>query len=209
MDLYKILGVDENASQEEIKSSYRELVKKFHPDHNPYVDEEKLKEINYAYEVLGNFAKRKLYEIKQKIPFIKKEKGNSSNEKHNYQDFDLSEKEYIFAKEFSEKEDKFSNRCAITFASLLGSLCAIGSLFYPDTPWFSSWSSFFLNCFLSFFFVSAGFFIGGSNSLIISLHRSWYLKTFKNKDWENKAIKKHQSYETFLRKKYPYKNVEP
>ena len=57
MNPYEVLGVSENASQEEIKAAYRELVKKYHPDkyqNNPLADlaEEKLREVNQAYEML-------------------------------------------------------------------------------------------------------------------------------------------------------------
>ncbi|MBN7774625.1 J domain-containing protein [Clostridium aminobutyricum] len=54
---YEVLGVRQNASEEEIKAAYRELVKKYHPDkyqNNPLSDlaEEKLQEVNEAYEAL-------------------------------------------------------------------------------------------------------------------------------------------------------------
>jgi len=54
---YKVLGIKEGASYDEIKRAYRELVKKYHPDkyrNNPLADlaEEKLREINEAYESL-------------------------------------------------------------------------------------------------------------------------------------------------------------
>lgn len=54
---YKVLGVKEGASYDEIKRSYRELVKKYHPDryrNNPLADlaDEKMREINEAYEYL-------------------------------------------------------------------------------------------------------------------------------------------------------------
>lgn len=57
MNPYKVLGVSENASQEEIRTAYLELVKKYHPDKysdNPLKElaGEKLKEINQAYEML-------------------------------------------------------------------------------------------------------------------------------------------------------------
>jgi curved DNA-binding protein len=63
-DYYQVLGVDKNASQEEIKKAYRKLAKKFHPDTNQrnIKAEEKFKEINEAYEVLGEAEKRKKYD---------------------------------------------------------------------------------------------------------------------------------------------------
>jgi curved DNA-binding protein len=63
-DYYKILGVSKEASQEEIKKAYRRLARKYHPDKNKgdKAAEEKFKEINEAYEVLGNPENRKKYD---------------------------------------------------------------------------------------------------------------------------------------------------
>lgn len=63
-DYYKILGVDKNASENEIKKAYRKLAKKYHPDLNPGDNkaQEKFKEINEAYEVLGDADKKKKYD---------------------------------------------------------------------------------------------------------------------------------------------------
>ncbi len=63
-DYYKILGVDKNTSQDAIKKSYRKLAKKYHPDLNPNDDkaQDKFKEINEAYEVLGDAQKKKKYD---------------------------------------------------------------------------------------------------------------------------------------------------
>jgi len=71
-DYYAVLGVKRNASQEEIKNAYKELVKKYHPDKfvGPAKElaEEKLKEINQAYEVLSDPIKRKEYDLSLKQP---------------------------------------------------------------------------------------------------------------------------------------------
>jgi len=63
-DYYKTLGVGRNASEEEIKQAYRKLARKFHPDFNPGNPraEAKSKEINEAYEVLGDAQKRSKYD---------------------------------------------------------------------------------------------------------------------------------------------------
>jgi curved DNA-binding protein len=63
-DYYKILGVDRKAGQDEIKKVYRKLAMKYHPDKNPdnKQAEEKFKEINEAYQVLGDKEKRARYD---------------------------------------------------------------------------------------------------------------------------------------------------
>lgn len=63
-DYYKILGVDRNASEEEIKRAFRRLARKWHPDVNPGNKdaENKFKEINEAFEVLSDPEKRAAYD---------------------------------------------------------------------------------------------------------------------------------------------------
>lgn len=62
-DYYDILGVGKSASEAEIKSAYRKLALKYHPDRNKEAGStEKFKEVSTAYEVLGNPEKRKMYD---------------------------------------------------------------------------------------------------------------------------------------------------
>jgi molecular chaperone DnaJ len=63
-DYYKILGVGKNASDAEIKKSYRKLARQYHPDHNAgdVKAEERFKEISAAYDVLSDTDKRKAYD---------------------------------------------------------------------------------------------------------------------------------------------------
>ena len=64
-DYYNILGVPQTATDDDIKKAYRKLAMQFHPDKNPGKEKwanEKFKEINEAYGVLGNVDKRKQYD---------------------------------------------------------------------------------------------------------------------------------------------------
>lgn len=61
MDLYKTLGVDKNASEQEIKKAYRKLAQKYHPDTGKG-NEDKFKEVTEAYEVIGDKQKRQQYD---------------------------------------------------------------------------------------------------------------------------------------------------
>jgi DnaJ-class molecular chaperone len=62
-DFYEILGVSKKASQQEIKSAYRKLALKWHPDKNKELGaNEKFKEINKAYEILSDPKKKEMYD---------------------------------------------------------------------------------------------------------------------------------------------------
>src|SRR5204863_6959704 len=64
IDYYKVLGVHNNATQEDIKKAYRKLARKLHPDLNPNDKEahKKFQQVNEANEVLSDSEKRKKYD---------------------------------------------------------------------------------------------------------------------------------------------------
>jgi len=70
-DLYSVLGVGKKASVEEIKKAHRKLVRQYHPDRNPNDPkaEERFKEVQHAYDVLGDPEKRKQYDRGAMNPF--------------------------------------------------------------------------------------------------------------------------------------------
>ncbi len=71
-DYYQTLGLPDNAGQEEIKSAFRRLALKYHPDTSSdekELAEENFKEINEAYYVLGDKSKRQLYDFARRGQF--------------------------------------------------------------------------------------------------------------------------------------------
>jgi molecular chaperone DnaJ len=64
-DYYRVLGINRDASQKEIKRAFRRLALRYHPDRNPQDQkqvEERFKEINEAYQVLSDKDKRQRYD---------------------------------------------------------------------------------------------------------------------------------------------------
>jgi len=71
-DLYDVLGVSRSASADEIKSAYRKLARQYHPDLNPNDKknaEQRFREIQEAYDVLGDSEKRKQYDMYGRAAF--------------------------------------------------------------------------------------------------------------------------------------------
>lgn len=72
-NFYKVLGVDEKASKDDIKKSYRTLQMKYHPDRNNNSQEANnmTQKLNEAYETLGDDEKREEYDMTRNNPFLK------------------------------------------------------------------------------------------------------------------------------------------
>ena len=70
-DYYSIFGLRPDSSAEEIKKVYRKLAMQYHPDRNGGnpESEERLKEINEAYQILGDEKKRRRYDLQYRQPF--------------------------------------------------------------------------------------------------------------------------------------------
>src|SRR5208283_735370 len=110
-DYYKILGISDNARSDEIKKAYRNLAFRYHPDKNPG-SEEMMKEINEAYAVMSNPAKRNEYDIlRQRFGFYARDQFRQTHTDQDiFRDSDIDqifeELSKVFG--FSRPEDIFS-----------------------------------------------------------------------------------------------------
>ena len=129
-DYYKILEINKNATDEEIKKAYRKLAKKWHPDknlNNP-IAEEKFKEIQEAYDILSDKKKREKYDnpynfsnenIFSEFDFFRNFKSSSKKQQNDYDFFQNVES---FFKEKNNKTLKGSNlklKIKITFEEFI------------------------------------------------------------------------------------------
>lgn len=114
-DYYKILKIHKEASPEEVKKAYRNLAKEFHPDRNPGDTKkgEIFREINIAYEILGNDEKRKEYDGQSGKNNTKSNSQNSSANKSSTANtgFDMNDFEKRFENffGFSKEGEKAAN----------------------------------------------------------------------------------------------------
>jgi curved DNA-binding protein len=120
-DYYKILGVDNNATQDDIKRAYRKLAMKYHPDRNPgdKSAEEKFKEITEANEVLSDPEKRKKYDMLG---------ANWKNYQHTGRGFDDFFSQYGGARR-SKSNGSSSFEFSTDFSDLFGNLGGFSDFF--------------------------------------------------------------------------------
>lgn len=100
-DYYYILGINEKASEQEIKTAYRKLSLKFHPDKNngEKFFEERFKEIQEAYETLSDSSKRNIYDFK--LNQFKSSRTNRDNLKNSEEEFKRK-----YESEFRKREEE-------------------------------------------------------------------------------------------------------
>src|SRR5450432_4249622 len=96
-DYYETLSVAKGAGQDEIKKSYRRLARKYHPDVNPgdKTSEERFKQVQEAYDVLGDAKKRQVYDqygfYSDNIPTGGPGAGPGPQPNMNFDGFDFAE----------------------------------------------------------------------------------------------------------------------
>ncbi|MCR4952991.1 MAG: DnaJ domain-containing protein [Treponema sp.] len=96
---YEILGVSKTATADEIKKAYRTLAFKYHPDRNPgdAAAEERFKEINAAYEVLGDESKRRNYDLTGQTDYSSSYSGAQNSRQY----------QYTYSSPFGDEEETF------------------------------------------------------------------------------------------------------
>lgn len=130
-NFYDVLGIPKDANANEIKSSYRELSKKYHPDINPNNPEaeKKFKEINEAYATLGKPEKKRKYDLTIKIDSSRNVFNgsiNNSNTSPIYEDIFKNERlDYI---NFLNENEKRANLCGRTLKPLIEEAYSISGL---------------------------------------------------------------------------------
>ncbi|XP_077995885.1 uncharacterized protein LOC144449247, partial [Glandiceps talaboti] len=106
--LYKVLGVQPNATERDIKKSYHKLAKQFHPDKNNASNaEEKFKEIVTSYDILKDKEKRRVYDLQQETAEIIAQNAKRREEKNKSKS---TTRETFYEPSWSAKTEKTQNQ---------------------------------------------------------------------------------------------------
>src|ERR671937_1982036 len=107
-DYYEVLGVQKNASKEEVKNAYRKLALQYHPDRNKSSGaEEKFKEISEAYAVLSDDEKRKRYDTYGHVGAEEVFRGSEANFDEIFRDMGFGGFRDIFEQFFGGRRGGF------------------------------------------------------------------------------------------------------
>ncbi len=110
-DYYEVLGLQKNASKEDIKSAYRKLALQYHPDRNKQQGaEEKFKEISEAYAVLSDDEKRKRYDTYGHVGPEEVFRGSEANFDEIFRDIGFGGFRDIFEQLFGRRGGGFLRR---------------------------------------------------------------------------------------------------
>src|ERR671930_865765 len=107
-DYYEVLGVQKNASKEEVKNAYRKLALQYHPDRNKAAgSEERFKEISEAYAVLSDDEKRKRYDTYGHVGTEEVFRGSEANFEEIFRDMGFGGFRDIFEQIFGSRGGGF------------------------------------------------------------------------------------------------------
>jgi len=154
-DYYYILGIDENASIEEVKKAYRKLSLKFHPDKNEgdKFFEERFKEINEAYETLVDPEKKRIYDFSRNSSSEysgsdKQEEYKGSKNTNTSNSYNKNNPEETYADESKDRTDNFDGSLSNdeyrreknlkTILFIIGGLLLLIVIFYLSSVNFKS-----------------------------------------------------------------------
>ena len=174
---YEILGLQKNATADEIKKAYRTLAFKYHPDRNPgdAVAEERFKEINAAYEVLGDESKRRNYDLYGQTDFNQTNRQNSAYGSNSYSwGQNTRHYQYTYSSPFEEEESESNYTEGRSLYFLLNMVLKVFQiLFGLFMLRFSVYAPLF-------FLVAIGIFISGITGFVGNLRR--FIYSFNKKE---------------------------